>query len=209
MRRCGGGCIHNPSEGVKPPAAWLRAEHRRSAHAIRCTTDFCSSRRNARGTLASYSSLGDGRDGTSPGGGPRIPFPHTRMNPGSIDVTPPNQNESSLQRPTAVSRETGSQPPGRAHHICPFSPAAHVVTIGFAVLPQCTALDQHLPKQPYLPHSSISAQRLPSHRTRRTRRPTSSIHIAAESGSSSRATAHDGSTSGKESPSVHQCHPAT
>jgi len=100
-------------------------------------------------------------------------------------------------------------PPGSARHTCPFSPAVHVVTIGFAVLPQCTALDQHLPKQPYLPHSSISAQRLPSHRTRRTRRPTSSIHIAAASGSSSRATAHDGSTSGKESPSVHQRHPAT
>ena len=70
------------------------------------------------------------------------------------------------------------------------------------MLPQCTALDQHLPKQPYLPHSSISAQRLPSLRTRRTRRPTSSIHIAAASGSSSRATAHDGSPSRKESPSV-------
>ena len=91
---------HNPSEGVKPPAAWLRAEHRRSAHAIRCTTDFCSSRRNARGTLASYSSLGDGRDGTSPGGGPRIPFPHTRMNPGSIDVTPPAESKRELSSAT-------------------------------------------------------------------------------------------------------------
>ena len=70
------------------------------------------------------------------------------------------------------------------------------------MLPRCTALDQHLPKQMYPPHSSISSQRLPSHRTRRTRRPTSSIHIAAASGSSSRATAHDGSTSGKESPST-------
>ena len=77
----------HPREGVELPASRFRAEHRRSAHAIRCTTDFCSSRRNARGTLASYSSLGDGRDGTSPGGGPRIPFPHTRMNPTSIDVT--------------------------------------------------------------------------------------------------------------------------
>lgn len=28
-----------------------------------------------------------GTSGTSPGGGPRIPFPHTRMNPTSIDVT--------------------------------------------------------------------------------------------------------------------------
>ena len=100
MRRCGGGCIHNPSEGVKPPAAWLRAEHQRPAHAIRCTTGFYSSRRNARGTLASYSSLGDGRDGTSPGGGPRIPFPHTRMNPGSIDVTPPAEAERALSSAT-------------------------------------------------------------------------------------------------------------
>ena len=114
----------------------------------------------------------------------------------------PNRNESALQRLTEVSRETGSQPPGSAHHACPFSAAVHVVTLGFAVLPQCTALDQHLPKQMYLPHSSISAQRLPSLRTRRTRRPTSSIHIAAASGSSSRATAHDGSPSRKESPSV-------
>ena len=83
----------HPREGVELPASRFRAEHRRSAHAIRCTTDFCSSRRNARGTLASYSSLGDGRDGTSPGGGPRIPFPHTRMNPGNIDVTPPAESE--------------------------------------------------------------------------------------------------------------------
>ena len=100
MLRCGGGCIHNPSEGVKPPAAWLRAEHQRPAHAIRCTTGFYSSRRNARGTLASYSSLGDGRDSTSPGGGPRIPFPHTRMNPGSIDVTPPAESERELSSAT-------------------------------------------------------------------------------------------------------------
>ena len=100
MRRCGGGCIYNPSEGVKPPAAWLRAEHRRSAHAIRCTTDFFSSHLNARGTLASYSSLGGGRDGTSPGAGPRIPFPHTRMNPASIDVTPPAESERELSSAT-------------------------------------------------------------------------------------------------------------
>ena len=73
MLRCGGGCIHNPSEGVKPPAAWLRTEHRRSAHAIRCTTDFCSSRRNARGTLASYSSLRDER--YLPRGRPEHPVP--------------------------------------------------------------------------------------------------------------------------------------
>ena len=29
--------------------------------------------------------------------------------------------------------------PQEAHHTCVFSPAVHVVTIGFAVLPQCTA----------------------------------------------------------------------
>ena len=174
--------------------------------------DFCSSHRNARGTLASYSSLGNGRDGTSPpGGGLSIPFPRAGIDPTSVDVTSAGRISTRmvLRRLAAVSRETGSQPPPEVHHTCLFSPAVHDVTFGFSVLPQCTALDQHLPKQPYLPHSSISAQSLPSHRTRRTRRPTSSIHIAAASGSSSRVTAHDGSTSGKESPSVHQRHPAT
>ena len=76
------------------------------------------------------------------------------------------------------------------------------MTIGFAVLPQCTALDPPSPKQAHVPRTSASAARRPSHRTRRTRRPTSSIHIAVASSSSSRATAHDGSTSGKESPST-------
>ena len=151
-----------------------------------------------------------GMSGTSPGGGLSIPFPHTRMNPASIDVTPPAESERERSSATRCwFHVKPAHSPQEVHHTCPFSPAVHIVTIGFAVLPQCTALDQHLPKQPYLPHSSISAQSLPSHRTRRTRRPTSSIHIAAASGSSSRATAHDGSISGKESPSVHQRHPAT
>ena len=132
---------------------------------------------------------------------PAIPFMPSHRSARTPDCRS-EKERSAYPVVLAVSRETGSQPPGRAHHICPFSPAVHVVTLGFAVLPQCTALDQHLPKQPYLPHSSISAQCLPSLRTRRTRRPTSSIHAAAASGSSSRATAHDGSTSGKESPSV-------
>ena len=211
MHRCGGGCVHKPSEGVKPPAAWLRAEHRHSAHATRCTTT--SVLRIGTRAGPSRRTHRSGTDGTvpPPGGGLSIPFPRAGIDPTSVDVTSAGRISTRmvLRRLAAVSRETGSQPPGSAHHACPFGAAVHVVTLGFAVLPQCTALDQHLPKQMYLPHSSISAQRLSSHRTRPTRRPTSSIHIAAASGSSSRAAAHDGSTSGKESPSVHQRHPAT
>jgi len=79
MRRCGGDAVTIPSEGVKPPAAWLRAEHRRPAHAIRSMTDFCSSRRNVCGTLASYSSLGDER--YLPRGRPEHPVPARQDEP--------------------------------------------------------------------------------------------------------------------------------
>ena len=117
MRRCGGGCIHNPSEGVKPPAAWLRAEHQRPAHAIRCTTGFYSSRRNARGTLASYSSLGDER--YLPRERPSILFPDAGMNPASIDGTPPAESEREISSATdAVSRETS---PAQAQCSCAYS----------------------------------------------------------------------------------------
>ena len=148
--------------------------------------------------------------GTSPGGGLEIPFPHARIDPAYIGVPSTGRisTRTVLRRLAAVSRETGSQPPGSAPYL-PLQSGGARRDYRIRCASQCTALDQHLPKQPYLPHSSISAQSLPSHRTRRTRRPTFNIHIAAASGSSSRATAHDGSTSGKESASIHQRHPAT
>lgn len=82
--------------------------------------DFCSSHRNARGTLASYSSLGNGRDGTSPpGGGLSIPFPRAGIDPTSVDVTSAGRISTRmvLRRLAAVSRETGSQPPRSAPHL--------------------------------------------------------------------------------------------
>ena len=164
-------------------------------------TDFCSSRRNVCGTFASYSLLGDER--YLPREGLSIPFPHARMNPTNIDATPLAQSER--ERSSATYGGFTSNRLVAPRKCTPCLPLQCGGTRRDARI-RCAspmhALDQHLPKQMYLPHSSISAQRLPSLRTRRTRRPTSSIHIAAASGSSSRATAHDGSPSRKESPSV-------
>ena len=134
MRRCGGGCIHNPSEGVKPPAAWLRAEHRRSAHAIRCTTDFCSSRRNVRGTLASYSSLRDER--YLPRGRPEHPVPAHQDEPCEHCCDAAGRIRTrALFSDLRRFHVKPAHSPQEVHHTCPFSPAVHVVTIGFAVLP--------------------------------------------------------------------------
>ena len=144
-----------------------------------------------------------GTSDTSPGGGLSIPFPHARMNPTNIDATPLAQSER--ERSSATYGGFTSNRLVAPRKCTPCLPLQCGGTRRDARI-RCAspmhALDQHLPKQMYLPHSSISAQRLPSLRTRRTRRPTSSIHIAAASGSSSRATAHDGSPSRKESPSV-------
>lgn len=92
-------CVHNLSEGVEQPAARRCAEHRHPTHTIRCTTDFCSSRRNVRGTLASYSSPGRG-PAPPRGRGQSIPFPQATMNPGRIDVTSTDRIRTStaLQR---------------------------------------------------------------------------------------------------------------
>ena len=158
-------CNHNPSEEVKPPAAWLRAEHRRSAHAIRCTTDFSSSRRNARGTLASYSSLGDER--YLPRGRPEHPVPAHQDEPCEHRCDAAGRIRTrALFSDLRRFHVKPAHSPQEVHHTCPFSPAVHIVTFGFFVLPNARQLDQHLPKQMYLPHSFISAQRLPSHRTR-------------------------------------------
>ena len=116
MLRCGGGCIHNPSEGVKPPAAWLRAEHRHSAHATRCTTT--SVLRIGTRAGPSRRTHRSGTDGTvpPPGGGLSIPFPRAGIDPTSVDVTSAGRISTRmvLRRLAAVSRETGSQPPPRS-----------------------------------------------------------------------------------------------
>ena len=96
--RCGGGAI---TIQVKKSSHLL--------HGSAPNTDARRMRSGARqtsvlrvGTRAGLSrrTHRSGTSGTSPGGGPRIPFPHTRMNPGSIDVTPPAESERELSSAT-------------------------------------------------------------------------------------------------------------
>ncbi len=116
---------------------------------------LCSSSERARDPRVVFIAQGQVHSPGRPG----IPFPHTRMNPASIDVTPPAG--SALQRLTAIS-DTGSQPQD-VHHTCPFSPGGARRDYQFAVpnARHSIACQQ----QKHLPHSSISAQSLPpSHR---------------------------------------------
>ena len=57
--------------------------------------------------------------GTSPGGGLEIPFPHARIDPAYIGVPSTGRisTRTVLRRLAAVSRETGSQPPGSAPYL--------------------------------------------------------------------------------------------
>ena len=57
--------------------------------------------------------------GTSPGGGLEIPFPHARIDPAYIGVPSTGRISTRMvfRQLAAVSRETGSQPPGSAPYL--------------------------------------------------------------------------------------------
>jgi len=79
--------------------------------------------------------------GTSPGGGLEIPFPYARIDPAYIGVPSTGRisTRTVLRRLAAVSRETGSQPPGSAPYLPLQSGGAHR---DFRILcpSQCTAI---------------------------------------------------------------------
>ena len=91
MRRCGGGAftiqVKESSHLLHGSAPNTDARRMRSGarqtSVTRVGTRAGPSRRTHR----------SGTSGTSPGGGLSIPFPHTRMNPASIVVTPPAESE--------------------------------------------------------------------------------------------------------------------
>ena len=106
-------------------------------------------------------------------------------------------NESRLQTVLSLFHVKPAPAPRNGCHAAHASPEAHVVTIGFAVLLQPTALDLSRPKRIYLPRSSAAAvRRIPSGTTNSTGAATGRWDAA--SGRFSRATAYDLPASGKE-----------